>query len=43
MNDAAYWVFFGLMPATFVLLGWAALLYSRWSIQADRRKSKAGE
>jgi hypothetical protein len=41
MNDAAYWVFFGVMPATFVLLGWAAYFYSRWSLDADERRSKA--
>jgi hypothetical protein len=41
MTDATYWIFFGLMPATVMLLGWAAYLYTRWSLEADERKSKA--
>jgi hypothetical protein len=39
MNDAMYWVFFGLMPATFVLLGWTAVWYNRRAIESAKRKS----
>jgi hypothetical protein len=41
MTDATYWIFFGLMPATVVLLGWAAYFYNRWSLDAEERRSKA--
>jgi hypothetical protein len=31
------------MPATIVMLGWAAYFYNRWSLAADERKSKASK
>jgi hypothetical protein len=43
MTDPTYWIFFGLMPATVVLLGWAAYFYNRWSLEVDERKSKANK
>jgi hypothetical protein len=41
MTDATFWIFFGLMPATVVLLAWAAYVYNRWSLEADERKANA--
>ncbi len=42
MSNATYWIFFGLMPATLLVLGLAGAVLNKWSIEADERKSKAG-
>jgi hypothetical protein len=31
------------MPAQVLLLGWAAVLYTEWSVKAEKRKAKDGK